>query len=69
MGPVFITPSPLVKKRESSSVVGVSGEEQIFAPAFPGSSPWVTTVGGTGFHNPFSIGEEKGVEFSGGGFR
>jgi len=41
---------------------------KVFDPAFPASSPWVTTVGGTGFSNPFSVGPEFAYEISGGGF-
>jgi len=47
---------------------GASCKKGKFSPAFPGSSPYVTTVGGSGFKNPFSVGDEKGVDFSGGGF-
>jgi len=41
---------------------------KVFDPAFPASSPWVTTVGGTGFNNPFGVGKEFAYEISGGGF-
>ena len=39
-----------------------------FAPDFPVSSPYVTSVGGTGFSNPFTVGPEFAYEISGGGF-
>ncbi|EDO41785.1 predicted protein [Nematostella vectensis] len=39
-----------------------------FRPSFPASSPYVTTVGGTAFNNPFTISGEYGYEISGGGF-
>jgi len=43
-------------------------EDTRFAPSFPASSPYVTTVGGSGLKNPFSISDEDAVDFSGGGF-
>uniref|UniRef100_UPI00398EA833 tripeptidyl-peptidase 1 n=1 Tax=Pristiophorus japonicus TaxID=55135 RepID=UPI00398EA833 len=40
----------------------------IFRPSFPASSPYVTTVGGTSFKNPFQITSEVTDYISGGGF-
>uniref|UniRef100_A0A8C9AV41 Tripeptidyl-peptidase 1 n=1 Tax=Prolemur simus TaxID=1328070 RepID=A0A8C9AV41_PROSS len=45
----------------------VSGRHQ-FRPSFPASSPYVTTVGGTSFQNPFLITNEIVDYISGGGF-
>ncbi|XP_004642106.1 tripeptidyl-peptidase 1 [Octodon degus] len=45
----------------------VSGKHQ-FRPSFPASSPYVTTVGGTSFQNPFRITNEVVDYISGGGF-
>ncbi|XP_078090284.1 tripeptidyl-peptidase 1 [Mustelus asterias] len=39
-----------------------------FEPSFPASSPYVTTVGGTSFKNPFQITAEVSDDISGGGF-
>uniref|UniRef100_A0A8D0H481 Tripeptidyl peptidase 1 n=1 Tax=Sphenodon punctatus TaxID=8508 RepID=A0A8D0H481_SPHPU len=39
-----------------------------FRPSFPASSPYVTVVGGTTFHNPFQVGDEVTDYISGGGF-
>lgn len=39
-----------------------------FRPSFPASSPYVTTVGGTSFKNPFQITLEVTDAISGGGF-
>ncbi|KAM8976815.1 tripeptidyl-peptidase 1 [Pelodytes ibericus] len=39
-----------------------------FRPSFPASSPYVTTVGGTSFHNPFQVTNEVTDYISGGGF-
>lgn len=39
-----------------------------FRPSFPASSPFVTTVGGTAFSNPFTISSEYAYGISGGGF-
>ncbi|XP_038632251.1 tripeptidyl-peptidase 1 [Scyliorhinus canicula] len=39
-----------------------------FNPSFPASSPYVTTVGGTSFKNPFQITAEVTDYISGGGF-
>nr|KAF6343804.1 tripeptidyl peptidase 1 [Pipistrellus kuhlii] len=44
-----------------------SGRHQ-FRPSFPASSPYVTTVGGTSFQNPFRITNEIVDYISGGGF-
>ncbi|XP_051843582.1 tripeptidyl-peptidase 1 [Antechinus flavipes] len=40
----------------------------LFRPSFPASSPYVTTVGGTSFRNPFMVTEEIVDYISGGGF-
>ncbi|XP_051048514.1 tripeptidyl-peptidase 1 [Phodopus roborovskii] len=45
----------------------VSGKHK-FRPSFPASSPYVTTVGGTSFRNPFQITNEVVDYISGGGF-
>ncbi|KAF3830026.1 hypothetical protein GH733_001451 [Mirounga leonina] len=45
----------------------VSGRHQ-FRPSFPASSPYVTTVGGTSFQNPFRVTNEIVDYISGGGF-
>uniref|UniRef100_A0A1A7XPN0 Tripeptidyl-peptidase 1 n=1 Tax=Iconisemion striatum TaxID=60296 RepID=A0A1A7XPN0_9TELE len=39
-----------------------------FRPSFPASSPYVTTVGGTSFKNPFKVSYEVTDYISGGGF-
>ncbi|XP_018619605.1 tripeptidyl-peptidase 1 isoform X2 [Scleropages formosus] len=39
-----------------------------FRPSFPASSPYVTTVGGTSFKNPFQVTYEVTDYISGGGF-
>ncbi|XP_072314444.1 tripeptidyl-peptidase 1 [Eucyclogobius newberryi] len=44
------------------------GKENAFRPSFPASSPYVTTVGGTSFKNPFKLTEEVTDYISGGGF-
>nr|KAF6468369.1 tripeptidyl peptidase 1 [Rousettus aegyptiacus] len=44
-----------------------SGRHQ-FRPSFPASSPYVTTVGGTSFQNPFRVTSEIVDYISGGGF-
>lgn len=44
------------------------GKENSFRPSFPASSPYVTTVGGTSFKNPFKMTEEITDYISGGGF-
>uniref|UniRef100_A0A8C5SPS1 Tripeptidyl-peptidase 1 n=1 Tax=Laticauda laticaudata TaxID=8630 RepID=A0A8C5SPS1_LATLA len=46
----------------------VSGGKHVFRPSFPASSPYVTTVGGTAFQQPFLIGAEVADYISGGGF-
>ncbi|KAJ1121099.1 hypothetical protein NDU88_009227 [Pleurodeles waltl] len=40
----------------------------VFRPSFPASSPYVTTVGGTSFKNPFLLTYEVTDYISGGGF-
>ncbi|KAG7510543.1 tripeptidyl-peptidase 1 [Solea senegalensis] len=44
------------------------GKENTFRPSFPASSPYVTTVGGTSFKNPFKVTYEVTDYISGGGF-
>ncbi|XP_033843553.1 tripeptidyl-peptidase 1 [Periophthalmus magnuspinnatus] len=44
------------------------GKENAFRPSFPASSPYVSTVGGTSFKNPFKLSEEVTDYISGGGF-
>ncbi|XP_070605501.1 tripeptidyl-peptidase 1 [Erythrolamprus reginae] len=46
----------------------VSGGQHTFRPSFPASSPYVTTVGGTTFQQPFGVGAEVAHYISGGGF-
>ncbi|KAM6447800.1 tripeptidyl-peptidase 1 [Liasis olivaceus] len=46
----------------------VSGGKHVFRPSFPASSPFVTTVGGTSFQQPFLVGAEVTDYISGGGF-
>ncbi|XP_069008365.1 tripeptidyl-peptidase 1 [Embiotoca jacksoni] len=43
-------------------------EQNTFRPSFPASSPYVTTVGGTSFKNPFKVTYEVSDYISGGGF-
>ncbi|XP_015234694.1 PREDICTED: tripeptidyl-peptidase 1 [Cyprinodon variegatus] len=43
-------------------------DENTFRPSFPASSPYVTTVGGTTFKNPFKVTYEVTHYISGGGF-
>ncbi|RXN17158.1 tripeptidyl-peptidase 1-like protein [Labeo rohita] len=43
-------------------------ERNTFRPSFPASSPYVTTVGGTSFKNPFKVTYEVTDYISGGGF-
>ncbi|XP_072222116.1 tripeptidyl-peptidase 1 [Leuresthes tenuis] len=43
-------------------------EQNSFRPSFPASSPYVTTVGGTSFKNPFKVTYEVTDYISGGGF-
>ncbi|XP_033498532.1 tripeptidyl-peptidase 1 [Epinephelus lanceolatus] len=42
--------------------------QNTFRPSFPASSPYVTTVGGTSFKNPFKVTYEVTDSISGGGF-
>ncbi|XP_075704152.1 tripeptidyl-peptidase 1 [Rhinoderma darwinii] len=42
--------------------------KNVFRPSFPASSPYVTTVGGTSFKNPFQVTYEVTDYISGGGF-
>ncbi|XP_041668933.1 tripeptidyl-peptidase 1 [Cheilinus undulatus] len=46
----------------------LGGGQNSFRPSFPASSPYVTTVGGTSFKNPFKITYEVADYISGGGF-
>ncbi|KAM3932831.1 tripeptidyl-peptidase 1 [Leptodactylus fuscus] len=46
----------------------VSKDRNVFRPSFPASSPYVTTVGGTSFKNPFQVTYEVTDYISGGGF-
>ncbi|XP_010226079.1 PREDICTED: tripeptidyl-peptidase 1 [Tinamus guttatus] len=46
----------------------VSRGNHTFRPSFPASSPYVTTVGGTSFKNPFLVTAEVTDYISGGGF-
>ncbi|XP_048047499.1 tripeptidyl-peptidase 1 isoform X1 [Megalobrama amblycephala] len=43
-------------------------ERNTFRPSFPASSPYVTTVGGTSFKDPFKLSYEVTDYISGGGF-
>lgn len=43
-------------------------DQNTFRPSFPASSPYVTTIGGTSFKNPFKITSEITDYISGGGF-
>ncbi|MEQ2221175.1 polynucleotide 3'-phosphatase [Ilyodon furcidens] len=43
-------------------------DQNTFRPSFPASSPYVTTVGGTSFKNPFKVTYEVTDYISGGGF-
>ena len=47
---------------------GAGCKKQKFRPMYPSSSPYVTTVGGTAFINPFTVSDEYGYGISGGGF-
>ena len=47
---------------------GAGCKKDKFRPMYPSSSPYVTTVGGTAFSNPFTISGEYAYEISGGGF-
>ncbi|XP_044284087.1 LOW QUALITY PROTEIN: tripeptidyl-peptidase 1 [Varanus komodoensis] len=42
--------------------------KHVFRPSFPASSPYVTTVGGTSFRDPFLVSAEVSDYISGGGF-
>uniref|UniRef100_A0A8C3XQ99 Tripeptidyl-peptidase 1 n=1 Tax=Chelydra serpentina TaxID=8475 RepID=A0A8C3XQ99_CHESE len=46
----------------------LAGGRHTFRPSFPASSPYVTTVGGTAFKNPFRVTWEVTDYISGGGF-
>uniref|UniRef100_A0A3Q2ZWT5 Tripeptidyl-peptidase 1 n=1 Tax=Kryptolebias marmoratus TaxID=37003 RepID=A0A3Q2ZWT5_KRYMA len=46
----------------------LSKGQNTFRPSFPASSPYVTTVGGTSFKNPFKVTYEVTDYISGGGF-
>nr|XP_046267848.1 tripeptidyl-peptidase 1 [Scatophagus argus] len=46
----------------------LSKAQNTFRPSFPASSPYVTTVGGTSFKNPFKVTYEVTDYISGGGF-
>ncbi|KAL2099113.1 hypothetical protein ACEWY4_005593 [Coilia grayii] len=46
----------------------LGGGKNSFRPNFPASSPYVTTVGGTSFKNPFKLSYEIVDYISGGGF-
>ncbi|KAM9355941.1 tripeptidyl-peptidase 1 [Pholidichthys leucotaenia] len=46
----------------------LSKDQNCFRPSFPASSPYVTTVGGTSFKNPFKVTYEVTDYISGGGF-
>ncbi|NP_001084555.1 tripeptidyl peptidase I L homeolog precursor [Xenopus laevis] len=46
----------------------VAEGKNTFRPSFPASSPYVTTVGGTSFKNPFQVTREVTDYISGGGF-
>ena len=47
---------------------GAGCKKQKFRPMYPSSSPYVTTVGGTAFDNPFAVSGEYAYGISGGGF-
>ena len=47
---------------------GAGCKKKKFRPMFPSSSPFVTTVGGTAFNDPFTVSGEYAYEISGGGF-
>ena len=47
---------------------GAGCKKHKFRPMFPSSSPYVTTVGGTAFDNPFTVSDEYAYDISGGGF-
>ena len=47
---------------------GAGCKKKKFRPMFPSSSPYVTTVGGTAFNDPFTVSDEYAYDISGGGF-
>ncbi|KAJ7389715.1 polynucleotide 3'-phosphatase [Desmophyllum pertusum] len=47
---------------------GAGCKKQKFRPMYPSSSPYVTTVGGTAFNDPFTVSTEYAYGISGGGF-
>ena len=47
---------------------GAGCKKEKFRPMYPSSSPYVTTVGGTAFNDPFTDSGEYAYEISGGGF-
>ena len=47
---------------------GAGCKKQKFRPMYPSSSPYVTTVGGTAFEDPFTVSDEYAYDISGGGF-
>lgn len=47
---------------------GAGCKKAKFRPMYPSSSPYVTTVGGTAFNDPFTVSGEYGYDISGGGF-
>ena len=47
---------------------GAGCKQQKFRPMYPSSSPYVTTVGGTAFIDPFKVSGEYAHKISGGGF-
>ena len=49
-------------------VFGREGSNKRFHPGFPATSPYVTSIGGTDFSTPGSIGAETAWSGSGGGF-
>ena len=49
-------------------VYGRRGTLKRFAPSFPSTSPYITSVGGTNFVHPGSLGAETAWSGSGGGF-
>ncbi|XP_074865218.1 tripeptidyl-peptidase 1 isoform X2 [Carettochelys insculpta] len=53
---------------EGAGCRNVAGGSHAFRPSFPASSPYVTTVGGTAFKNPFRVTWEVTDYISGGGF-
>ena len=47
---------------------GAGCKKKKFRPMYPSSSPYVTTVGGTAFDDPFTVSDEYAYDISGGGF-